>query len=124
MELTQEQIETKRKEIQKGNDYLRGTFFGLVTFTRGLRAHPMRDEVLTMVREFSDFNPENDPHQEHDFGTVELESEQGSLCEKRQIRYEKFFWKIDYYDENLSFGADPYTEPFRRVLTIMTASEY
>lgn len=127
MELTQEQIEAKKKQIREGNDLLRTTFFpflGTVVFTRGLAANPLRDEALSAVRSFTEFTEGNDPHGEHDFGAVEVESEKGRFCEKRNKRYEKFFFKIDYYDLKLESGANPYSEPFKRVLTIMEASEY
>lgn len=37
------------------------------------------------VRKFDQFTPDNDPHEEHDFGAFDLAGEQ-------------LFWKIDYYD--------------------------
>lgn len=127
MNLTPEQLEAKKKEIREGNDLLRTTFFpflGKVCFTDGVNLHPKKDEILTAVREFYQFDAGNDPHHEHDFGHVEVESESGCLCLTRNKRFEKFYFKIDYHDLELNFGADPYTETFRRVLTIMAASEY
>ena len=55
----------------------------------------------------------NDPHGEHDFGTVDLE----------KVTY---FWKFDYYaDASYSMGARNAADPGTcRVLTIMCASEY
>ncbi|MBY0517597.1 MAG: DUF3768 domain-containing protein [Bacteriovoracaceae bacterium] len=127
MEMTADQIELKRKEIREGNDLLRATFFpflGKVVFTEGVANNPLKEKVLSGVREFHQFDGGNDPHHEHDFGAVEIESENGQYCQKRNKWYEKFFFKIDYYDLKLEFGADPYTEPFKRILTIMEASEY
>lgn len=127
MVLKGEQMELKKKEIREGNDLLRTTFFpflGKVVITEGLNLNPLKDKVLTAVREFTAFDAGNDPHYEHDFGAIEIESEFGQLCKKRNKKYEKFFFKIDYYDLKLEFGADPYTEPFKRVLTVMDASEY
>lgn len=126
MNLTTEQIEAKRKEIRLGNDFLRTTFFpflGKVVLTEGVANSPLKEKVLSAVREFYQFDGGNDPHHEHDFGAVEIESESGDFCKKRNKCYEKFFFKIDYYDLKLEFGADPYQEPFKRVLTIMEASE-
>jgi len=127
MELTAGQLEEKKTEIRKGNDLLRTTFFsflGKVILTQGVATHHLRDEVLSLVREFSQFDGSNDPYSEHDFGAVEVESQEGRYCEKRARNFEKFFFKIDYYDPNLEYGADPLTEPFKRVITIMKASEY
>jgi hypothetical protein len=83
---------------------------GDTTLFRGFR---QRAELIVLIRDFNTFAPENDPYSEHDFGSfVFLETE----C----------FWKIDYYDESMKFGAeDPAIEDKTiRVLTIMTAREY
>ncbi|MEQ8826157.1 MAG: DUF3768 domain-containing protein, partial [Parvibaculum sp.] len=62
---------------------------------------------------FDDFTPDNDPHGEHDFGSVRIDEN-------------AIFWKIDYYDRSMEAGspdpADP--EVTTRVLTIMLADEY
>ena len=52
-------------------------------------------------------------HGEHDFGSFEVAGE-------------KFFWKIDYYDERCEFGSEDPADPEKtmRVLTIMFADEY
>ena len=60
---------------------------------------------------FDAFTKDNDPWHEHDFG-------------KFSVGGEEYMFKIDYYDENLQYGADPLTQPFRRVLTILRADEY
>jgi Protein of unknown function (DUF3768) len=44
--------------------------------------------LLERVRKFNRFTTENDPHGEHEFGT---------MCIFRQ----KFFWKIDYLNEGM-----------------------
>ncbi len=69
--------------------------------------------ALSAVRDFTDFSEDNDPHGEHDFGTVEVDGQ-------------KLFWKIDYYDSTLTWGAEDPSDPTtcRRVLTIMLAEEY
>ena len=102
------------KQIAKMNDLLRTTFMtGRVILTIGVQSSPDREEVITAVREFNDFNNDNDPHREHDFGQV-------------IVNDVKYFWKIDYYDEHYEYGVDPYEddEKVRRVLTIMRADEY
>ncbi|HEV7248827.1 MAG TPA: DUF3768 domain-containing protein [Shinella sp.] len=86
------------------NDLLRTTFLtGKVVLTEGFRALPenVREDVLTQVRCFSDFGPDNDPYGEHDFGSID------------HLDAGRVFWKIDYYHEATA-----------RVLTIMLASEY
>src|SRR5208283_34661 len=69
--------------------------------------------VIRSVATFTAFTPENDPHDEHDFGSFELTGQ-------------KFFWKIDYYDAAMEFGSEDPADPAvtTRVLTIMLASEY
>lgn len=59
------------------------------------------------------FTEDNDPYREHDFGKV-VQNE------------EVYYWKIDYYDRTLQYGAqDPTdTQECVRVLTVMHASEY
>ena len=83
--------------------------------TRMVAALP--DETLAHLRRavasFDAFTEDNDPYRERDFGAIELEGE-------------RYFWKIDYYDRSLRFGAeDPSdTSETMRVLTLMHASEY
>ena len=69
--------------------------------------------VIRRVATFNDFNADNDPHGEHDFGAIEL-------CGRR------FFFKIDYFDAAIEFGAEDPADPTKttRVLTIMVAEEY
>ena len=69
--------------------------------------------LIHQVKTFSDFNEENDPFNEHDFGAIDFLNT-------------KYFWKIDYYDANLEYGSvDPTNDAVTtRVLTIMEASEY
>jgi len=103
--------------ISRLNDMLRATFAtGHVMVTEGIQAlpTPVRAEVLAKVRAFDDFGPDNDPHDEHDFGAFDVEGAG------------KVFWKIDYYDNDLQFGSPDPADPkvTRRVLTIMLATEY
>ena len=93
---------------QKGQD-------GRVLMTQGIQALPQEviQKVIDSVKAFDDFTPDNDPHGEHDFGSV-------------RIGENAIFWKIDYYDRSMEAGspdpADP--EVTTRVLTIMLADEY
>ena len=69
--------------------------------------------ALLKVRTFTDFNPDNNPYHEHDFGSFEVEGE-------------TVFFKFDYYDRNLEYGSEDPSDPMQtcRVLTIMLASDY
>ncbi|MGC2463226.1 MAG: DUF3768 domain-containing protein [Steroidobacteraceae bacterium] len=104
------------EKIRALNDAFRTTMTGgNVMMTAGIHALPpdVRAMVIRRVATFSDFNNENDPHGEHDFGSFEIAGR-------------KFFWKIDYYDANLELGSEDPADPTKttRVLTIMLASEY
>lgn len=102
--------------ISAVNDVFRGTFapaLGLVTMTAGFQALKDPAAALKAVQNFSDFTPDNDPHGEHDFGSIVVEN-----C--------KIFWKIDYYDNDYEFGSEDPSDlnETKRVLTVMLASEY
>lgn len=112
------QSEREQIEVAVFNDYFRKTFdyrFGKVNLTVNVEALSLaeRAKLIRQVREFSEFESENDPCDEHDFGVIEQNSE-------------KYFWKIDYYDKSLTQGSeDPSNvEITSRVLTIMHSSEY
>jgi hypothetical protein len=107
---------TKSDRIRVLNDNFRSTFVGgRVLTTAGVAELPVdtKARLLLAVQSFSNFTNDNDPHGEHDFGSIELEGE-------------TYFWKIDYYDEDCVFGSEDPTDPQKttRVLTIMCASEY
>ena len=70
-------------------------------------------EITAKVREFDQFDRDNDPHGERDFGAFDYEGQ-------------KVFWKIDYYDPSLTYGSEDPADLAKthRVLTIMLASEY
>jgi len=112
--------EMNKEQLREGNDALRRRLNASETerpqdgvfLTRGvMNADSALREVLHKVMTFDTFDAGNDPYGEHDFGKV-------------TVNGEDFFFKIDYYDENLEHGADPLTQPFRRVLTILLADEY
>jgi hypothetical protein len=69
--------------------------------------------AMLKVREFQDFDEDNDPHQEHDFGSFEL-------CQRT------FVFKIDCFDPSKQFASDDPADPAKtaRVLTIMLADEW
>ena len=95
-------------EIAKRNDLCRTTLMGCkVVMTPGVAHSSDKDTILSAVRTFNSFTPDNDPHREHDFGSFEVN---GTKC----------FWKFDYYDQDFN----QFCENGNRVLTIMLASEY
>ena len=69
--------------------------------------------ALLKVRTFTDFNPDNNPHHENDFGAFEIDGR-------------KVFFKFDYYDRVLQYGSEDPSDPMQtcRVLTIMLAEDY
>src|SRR3954454_5141662 len=102
--------------IRDLNDAFRRSLTGgRFTMTAGVAALPgdRLSRLVDTVRSFADFNADNDPHAEHDFGAVEIEGA-------------RFFWKIDYYDRELKYGSENPADPEQtaRVLTIMRAEEY
>ena len=79
------QNETSAK-IAALNDEHRRSMQGC-TVTKGIVAMgSAANEVFVGVRDYTDFNEDNDPYGEHDFGSL-------------KVAGEKIFWKIDYYDE-------------------------
>jgi hypothetical protein len=106
----------KSNRIRVLNDNFRSTFIGgQVVMTAGVADLPMdvKARALIQVQRFASFTADNDPHGEHDFGSFEVAGE-------------KFFWKIDYYDPDMTFGSEDPADPekTRRVLTVMLAEEY
>ena len=103
-------------QVRALNDAFRRSFVGgQVVETPGVVELRECDRIalLLAVRRFDSFDPDNDPHGEHDFGEVEV----GGL---------RFFWKIDAYDRALLGGSPDPANPAvtTRVLTIMRADEY
>ncbi|GAA0273386.1 hypothetical protein LNAOJCKE_4858 [Methylorubrum aminovorans] len=102
--------------IQRLNDALRSQLTGgRLMLTPGVSQLAPLDRlaVLNLMRDFSAFTPDNDPHGEHDFGSVEHKGT-------------RYFWKIDYYDLQLAMHSPDPADPAVtvRVLTLMRADEY
>ena len=91
------------------NDAFRKTCNPLAT--PGVLAFRDVPGLVQAVRDFDTFTPDNDPYGEHDFGALEWEGE-------------RTYWKIDYYDQTLTYGEDPSSPDCQRVMTILLASEY
>jgi hypothetical protein len=114
-EKTLESIEYA-KRIAELNDRFRQTYWGgKVMTTCGVNelSEDITARLFRAVSEFDRFNWRNDPHGEHDFGKVVIDGQ-------------KFFWKIDYYNNTMDAGSEDPANPdvTTRVLTIMLASEY
>lgn len=109
--------EFRTKRIQRLNDALRHGQVenASVVLTVGVSSlgKAFVTEAAQAVIKFDAFTEDNDPHEEHDFGSVELLGE-------------KLFWKIDYFDLKLERHSPDAAnaELTCRVLTIMLASEY
>jgi hypothetical protein len=102
--------------IRDLNDAFRRSFIGgAVIVTAGVEALPadQRQSILANVRKFDAFTGDNDPHGEHDLGTV-------------VHGYIRCFWKIEYYDREMEMQSPDPADPSvtTRVLTIMLADEY
>jgi hypothetical protein len=103
-------------KIAELNDHLRRTFTGgRIVMTAAVAALDPADraEVLERVRSFTNFNPDNNPHGENDFGVV-------------TVKDEPYFWKVDYYDLTMTCGSEDPSDPAvtTRVLTVGRMSDY
>lgn len=105
------QNETSMK-IAQLNDAARSNAANYMA-TRGIMAldEVTISDIFVAVQDFSKFTEDNDPYGEHDFGSF-------------TVAGNKVFWKIDYYQQDLSGWCDPLDPDCRRVLTIMLAEEY
>lgn len=106
-----DQIRNLNDKFRKGD-----TSLGRIMMTRGVTAlagAPIVNELMSLVRDFDNFNEDNDPHGEHDFFSFTFKDK-------------KLFAKIDYYDPTFSEGSENPADPSktRRVLTIMLSEEY
>lgn len=97
-------------QLAQINDTFRQSGFGTM-LTPGIQAIEDLSDLMQAVRSFNSFDEGNDPHGEHDFGTIVWKGT-------------KVFWKIDYYDEALEYWEDPLSSTCHRVLTVMLAEEY
>jgi len=104
----------KKEKILKLNDWLRKEGRGgQVICTTSVITSKNYNKILNEVRNFNNFNKDNDPYNEHDFGKVTVEGTD-------------YFFKIDYYDKTHTYHSDDPSDQTktRRVMTIMEASEY
>lgn len=87
---------------------------GIPAHEQGLRRTLVQSALLRKIAT-CEFTPDNDPHAEHDFGSLDYDGH-------------KIFWKIDVYENDGSFqwgASKPWDETTSfRILTIMLASDY
>ncbi len=104
--------QTEHSQRRLLNDLFRSSLglmgSGRVLITNGVDSLPedTKAKILLAVRDFDDFNEDNDPHAEHDFGSIKIDGQ-------------AIFWKIDYYDADYRYHGE-----VNRVLTIMLPHEY
>lgn len=107
---------SQTERVRQLNDVFRTTWLtGTVLMTSGIRslAEATQSRIAEAVQSFTAFTADNDPHGEHDFGSVTVDG-----C--------KVLWKIDYHDLKMEYGSEDPANPLvaKRVLTIMLAEEY
>jgi hypothetical protein len=105
-------VEKAEAEIARLNDGARDNAVHYIA-TRGILSldPEVISKIYNSVQNFKDFTEDNDPYGEHDFGSL-------------TVAGNKVFWKIDYYNQELSGWCDPLSPDCRRILTIMLAEEY
>jgi hypothetical protein len=107
---------TKTEAIRTLNDELRQnltTSTALITTGVAALGPEAVARIVKTIAIYDDFCHANDPYEEHDFGSFEVDGQ-------------TIFFKIDYYDKALSFHSPDPPDPSvtERVITIMLAEEY
>jgi Protein of unknown function (DUF3768) len=107
---------TKTEAIRALNDNLRQNLtVGTAFITVGVAALGAEAvaRIVKTIAVYDDFCHANDPHEEHDFGSFEVDGH-------------TIFFKIDYFDKTLASHSPDPTDPSvtERVITIMLAEEY
>ena len=107
---------TKTETIRALNDELRRNLMvGTALITAGVAALGAEAvaRIVKAIAVYDDFCHANDPYEEHDFGSFEVDGQ-------------TIFFKIDYYDKALAFHSSDPADPSvtERVITIMLAEEY
>ena len=107
---------SQANRIRALNDDLRQHLIGggaVITLGVAALGQEAVDRIVQTVAVFDDFCHANDPYEEHDFGSFEVEGE-------------TIFFKIDYFDRTLTHHSPDPANPAvtERVITIMLANEY
>ena len=92
------------------NDAFRKAGIGYM-LTGGVQTVTNLMGLLQAIKDYDNFNEDNDPYGEHDFGRIDWHGD-------------RVFWKIDYYNRGYTAGEDPLATDCKRVLTVMLANEY
>jgi hypothetical protein len=114
--LPEEPRRLQTRAIRQLNDRFRvrqvgGTIIG-TPGVMDLGAHAFQ-KIMQDIAVFDDFTADNNPYGENDFGAL-------------IYRGTKIFWKIDYYNIDLTQGSADPADPqlTTRVMTVFLASEY
>jgi hypothetical protein len=107
---------TKTEAIRALNDELRQNLTtGTALMTAGVEALGAEAvaRIVKTIAIYDDFCHANDPYEEHDFGSFEVDGH-------------TIFFKIDYYDSTLTVHSPDPSDPAvtKRVITILLAQEY
>jgi hypothetical protein len=107
---------SKTDQIRALNDDVRQHLnVGTAVVTLGIAALGQEavDRIVKTIAVCDDFCHANDPYEEHDFGAFEADGH-------------KIFFKIDYYDKDLTYHSPDPADPnvTERVITVMLADEY
>jgi Protein of unknown function (DUF3768) len=107
---------TRVERIRALNDDLRQYLLGgAAVITPGIAAlgQAAVERIVKTISVYDDFCHENDPHEEHDFGSFDANGA-------------RIFFKIDYFDKTLQHHSPDPSDPnvTERVITIMLAEEY
>ncbi len=109
----------KTLKIRELNDHFRKHLYnsnlGKTYLTALVNSLPIEDRkaLINKVIIFNNFTKGGNPYGEHDLGVINLKNE-------------KYYFKIDYYNKNLEFHSEDEADPSKtiRVLTIMNIEEY
>ena len=114
--MTMQTKPSQSERIRALNDELRQHLIGGgAVITPGIAALGQEavERIVKTIAVFDDFCHANDPYEEHDFGSFDVDGHM-------------IFFKIDYFDKSLTFHSPDPADPAvtERVITIMLAEEY
>ena len=108
-------VETAKIRALNDDFRILGRGHGSILITEGIQALGELSviRIVLAIREYDNFNQDNDPWNEHDFGSL-------------MIGEHNVFFKIDYYDRNIQAASSNPADGdvTHRALTIMLADEY